>query len=308
MPVPTLIPEDFRRGPFTTEAFRHAGLSPRLLEGQRFIRLHPRVWVHRDHELTLADRLHSARLTLPSRAQLSHRTRLELLGLDDLREPFHFTIAGDLHLDVPGVTLHRTVKLPPTDAHGVIPVSAWVQDCSQVSPVEAIASADWLIHHRHATRQSLAEAARLDEWRPGAQRARRALPFTDGASRSLPESRVRCAIVAAGLPRPEVNADVVVDGLRIAIADLLWKQWRLLVEYEGRQHAEDSRQFNRDLVRYADLRAAGYDYIQVTAAMLARPEAMVRTIGRRLRDRGYDGPEPNFGERWTAWHACPDRP
>lgn len=300
MPAPSVIPEEFLSGPFTTAQWKAAGLSPTVLEGRRFVRLLPRVWVHVDVPIGPADRLHAAQLCLPSRALPSHVTRLQVLGWDDVAAPFHFTIAGELHLDLPDVVLHRTKALPPCTPEGVRPAAAWVQTCADAPRLECIARGDWLLHRGHATLAEMFETIQLHLWRPGALQAREVVRELDPRSASPQESRLRSWCWAGGLPRPMVNAAVVDRGRRIAIVDLLFEEYRLVVEYEGRQHHEDARQFTRDVQRYADLRAAGYEYVQVTAEMLRNPGAVVRLIHQRLRDRGYAGPAPTFGRRWRA--------
>ncbi|WP_133434087.1 hypothetical protein [Aeromicrobium phragmitis] len=111
---------------------------------------------------------------------------------------------------------------------------------------------------------------------------------------------MRALVLACGLPAGEVNADVFHRGRRIAITDLLFRAWGVAVEYEGRQHAETAEQFQRDIARYADLRAAGIEYVQVTQEMLAQPRALMMRIYDVLRQRGYPGPAPQFGPRWDA--------
>ncbi len=298
MPAPSAIPHEFLTGPFATSQWRKAGLSPTILEGRRFRRLLPRVWVHVDVPVGPAECLLAAQLCLPDRARVSHLTRLQVLGWDSIAAPFHFTIAGELHLDLPDVVLHRTKALPPSTPEGVRPAAAWIQTCSTAPRLECIARGDWLLHNGHATLSEIAETVRLHRWRPGALQARRICRDLDQRSASPQESRLRSWCQAGGLPRPRVNAPVLDRGRQIAIVDLLFEEYRLVVEYEGRQHREDPRQFARDVQRYADLRAAGYEYVQVTAEMLRHPQAVVLLIHQKLCARGYAGPSPVFGSDW----------
>jgi hypothetical protein len=112
---------------------------------------------------------------------------------------------------------------------------------------------------------------------------------------------MRAVVVFSGLPVPEVNAEVRdAAGVLVGIGDLVYRRWRLLVEYEGRQHALDVRQFARDIDRYGDFRTLGWAYHQVTSERLARPRVMVLRIHDELVRRGYDGPPPQFGRRWSS--------
>lgn len=271
-----------------------------MLSGASWRRLFPRVWVHIDHLMSDADWLSAAALALPERAQLSHVSRIQALGLNvgDQR-PIHFTVSGDLHIDLPGIFLHRTELLPPLDNVGVTPAAAFIQLCATARRLDAIVAGDWLLHGRHMTRNEVSELARRDDWRPGAGQVRSVLPYLNSRSRSPKESETRALLVFAGLPVPEVNGRLedVVDS---AVIDLLYRRWMLGVEVEGRQHAFDTKQFNTDIVRYAMLRGVGLEYVQVTQEMLRQPRAVVMTVHRKLVERGYLGPAPLFAGRWNS--------
>jgi hypothetical protein len=259
------------------------------------------VWVHVDHAMTPGDWIDAAALAMPDRAQLSHITRIQALGLDfgPLR-PFHFAVAGDLHLDLPDIFLHRTEVLPPLDDVGVTPAAAFMQVCATGRMIDAIKIGDWLLHHRHMTTLEVAELSRRDHWRPGARQVRKVLPYLDPASRSLKESETRAVVVFAGLPDPEVNVDLVINGRRLGCVDLLFRLWLLVLEYEGRQHAESPLQFGIDIDRYAGFRDEHVGYLQITNEMLNQPSSLVLRIHRMLIDRGYDGTAPMFGARWRS--------
>jgi hypothetical protein len=272
-----------------------------MLNGPSWKRLLPRVWVHQDHEMSDLDRIHAASLAMPARAQLSHFSRIQALGLDTGAVfPVHFTVAGDLHIDLPDVFLHRTEVLPPTDEVGVTPAVAFIQYCADARLIDAIKVGDWLLHGRHMTTLEAAELARRDRWRPGARQALCVLPHLNAASRSPKESEVRVLMVFAGLPAPEVNVPLVIDDELIGIVDLLIRCVMLALEYEGRQHAETIRQFNRDIARYAAFRRHGIEYLQITHEMTEKPKAMVRRVHARMLQLGYAGSAPVFGDRWIA--------
>lgn len=308
MPRHPFVPEELRHRPFTQAQALAAGVTAHMLSGPTWMRVHPRVWVHRDHEMSDADWIVAASLAMPARAQLSHTSRLRALGLDvDDVKPVHFTVAGDLHLDMDGVFLHRTEVLPPLDEVGVTPAVAFIQYCATARLIDAIKVGDWLLHRRHMTMLEVAELARRDRWRPGSQEARRALRHLDASSRSLPESEVRILLIFAGLPAPESNVPVLVDDELIGIVDLLIRVVMLALEYEGRQHAENISQFNRDIGRYAAFRRHGIEYLQITHEMTTKPKTMVARIHSRMVELGYRGPAPDFGPRYDSLFELPAR-
>jgi very-short-patch-repair endonuclease len=66
-------------------------------------------------------------------------------------------------------------------------------------------------------------------------------------------------LVLAGFPEPETNQNVLDDaGGWIARPDLVYRLLKLALEYDGRQHAEDSRQWAKDIRRRELLDAAGW--------------------------------------------------
>lgn len=305
MPSPIDIPPVLLAGPFTAAYARSVGVSEKVLRGKRFRRLFPRVWVHVDHAMTDRDWIAAATMAMPRRAQLSHLTRIQALGLDlGPAKPLRFTVAGDLHLDIDDIFLHRTEVLPPLDDVGVTPAAAFIQYCADARMIDAIKVGDWLLHHRHMTVLEVAELARRDHWRPGARQVRRVLPHLDAGSRSLKESESRAVLVFAGLPRPEANKDVRnARGEILGYGDLVYLVWKLLVEYEGRQHLNDLNQWNSDIDRYRDFRDEGWRYVQVTNEKLETPKKLVAEVYGQLVRGGYDGPAPVFGDRWSALFA-----
>ena len=101
-------------GPFTRRQALAAGFSSRMLQGDGFVRVFPRVWRRASHEMSDADWVRAARLALPEEAHLTGISLIQELGLDyGPRKPIHFVVAGDLHLAFEGVFLHRTKALAP---------------------------------------------------------------------------------------------------------------------------------------------------------------------------------------------------
>lgn len=122
------IPTELLGRPFSQAEARGLGVTSDMLMGRSWKRLHPRVWVHRDHQMTHLDSIAAAAMAMPDHAQLSHGSRIQLLGLDvGEHVPIRFTVAGDLHIDTEDIFLHRTEVLPPLDAGGVTPASAFIQ-------------------------------------------------------------------------------------------------------------------------------------------------------------------------------------
>lgn len=276
-----------------------------MLQHQRFESVFPSVYRLRGVELTSRQWIDAARQALPSDARISHATALWSLGLElGQLKPMHFTVARDLHLAIDDIVLHRTEVMPPSDDRAVSVEAAFVGAAVSLRLIDVIAAGDWLLNREYLTRSSVAEFIERDGWRPGTAVVREALAWMDGRSRSIKESETRSVLVGAGLSAPELNLDVFDGrGVFLGCGDLVYRRWKVLVEYEGRQHAMDPTQFASDIDRYARWRADGWEYLQVTQTSLASPRLLVRRVHRLLANRGYDGPEPIFGARWDRLFA-----
>ena len=76
-----------------------------------------------------------------------------------------------------------------------------------------------------------------------------------------------------------MNVDVLdASGHRIAIADLAYPEYRVIVEYDGEHHCTDRDQNARDVDRLDDLVQAGWRVIRFNATHVGarRLERMVR--------------------------------
>ena len=293
------IPEPLLRGPFTRSSARAAGVSSRVLQGRRFVRIHPGVWRHRDHVMSEADWRRAARLALPADAHLTGISRLQELGLEfgPLR-PLRFVIARDHHVVLDDVFVHRTVRLAPTDETGVVVPAAFIAYAARARAVDLIKVGDWLLHHGHLSPAAVRDLALAAPWRDGAHESVWVLDHLDARARSLMESEARAVLSFAGLPAPDVNGAVDVRENVEVIGDLVYREQGLVVEYEGAHHQADRAQYVADLDRYALLRSAGVPYVQVTKEKLSRPRTLVGEVYRALLACGYTGPPPTFGEHW----------
>lgn len=270
-----------------------------MLKGNRFHRIHPRVWTLSGVDLTQRQLIEAARLALPADARVTGVTRLQEAGLDyGPRLPLRFVVARDHHLALKDIFVDRTKVMPPCDERLVSVAAAFVAYCHLARVIDAIKVGDWLLFEELCDPNVIEAYALANLWRSGADEALWILPHLSGKSRSLPESETRAIVQFAGLPVPEINVRVPPEDRREVIADLLLRQWRTVIEYEGAQHQEGRRQYTSDLDRYAVLRNEDYAYVQVTKETIRRPEQLALDVHRILIRQGYDGPRPVFEDRW----------
>ncbi len=182
-----------------------------------------------------------------------------------------------LRLPEDHVTTYRMLRI-------TTPARTWL-DCAALLDAPSLVAAGDAALHRHLTTAD--DLATLIEWgrgRRGIARARTCLPWLDAAAGSPGESWVRTHLLAAGLPRPVCNADIVADGEWLARADLSWPDSRVIVEYDGAGHARE-KQRRHDARRLNLLQRAGWLVIVLTADDLRRPWAMVALVAEALNAR-----------------------
>jgi predicted transcriptional regulator of viral defense system len=82
--------------------------------------------------------------------------------------------------------------------------------------------------------------------------------------RSPLEAFLLPALIAAGVPRPECNVKLRVDGGRPLEVDLLWRDERLAIEADGEETHGTRAAFQEDRRRDQRLLAAGYHVARIT--------------------------------------------
>jgi very-short-patch-repair endonuclease len=107
--------------------------------------------------------------------------------------------------------------------------------------------------------------------------------LVDGGAESPQESRLRLLLIRGGLPAPETQIEF--RDLRIRV-DMGWRQWKVVVEYDGVQHWTDGRQRSWDIERIAMLESTGWTVVRVSAEMMSRPHVIIERVRTKLRAAG----------------------
>jgi hypothetical protein len=172
------------------------------------------------------------------------------------------------------------------------PVATWFSLGGFLHQDDLTAVADRIVTGTMKT-PALATPAELDAGLKAAGRARwiRRLRSARGEVRvgawSRPETLLRLLIVRAGLPEPELNVPVLLDERRQVYPDIAWPEYRIAIEYDGRQHdGETQRAADGD--RHERLVDAGWIVVRVRATdLFDQPSAVVARLVRRLATRGF---------------------
>jgi hypothetical protein len=215
---------------------------------------------------------------LPLPSELERDPRLHVIALDNGRAPRGKLIAG-----------HRTGIAVETRVLGgcrvVAPVEAWVGLAPRLGLDALVAAGDRLLGLPRplAVRAEIAAALRRHAGGPGIRLLRAANDELRENVYSPRETRTRLLIVRAGLchSEPEPNGTIELHHGGRTRGDLVFRQERVVVEYEGGQHLVDPGQWAIDLQRYNDLALSGWLVIRLSKRM-GDAEILAR-VGQALR-------------------------
>ena len=277
---------------YTRDEALRAGMTRAQLrdDGMRVTR---GAYVSRAVPLSLENACRAAGAVLPPAATFSHQTAAALLGAPVARtwplqvsvppgtpRPQRMRLRAHLrHLEDEDVVRQRGLTVTSG-------AQTWLDLASRLPPGELVAVGDALYRAGHLDAAGLQARLRRAGGIRGVVVARDLAPLLTPLAASRPESLVRHALVSSGLPEPEVQFPIRDHrGREVVHADLGWARWKVLLEYEGRQHA-DRDQFGRDIDRYSLMAAEGWLVLRFAARHLARLDGVVDRAARALRSRG----------------------
>ncbi len=133
--------------------------------------------------------------------------------------------------------------------------------------------------------------------------ARRAAAYVRRGVDSPMETRLRMLIVLAGLPEPMVNHIVRRSNGDVWLRfDLSYPWLKLLIEYDGRQHADDVRQWHRDIERREQLDELGWRLLVVTAkGIYSEPERTIQRVRSALLERHCTNIPRALSDAWRPY-------
>ena len=258
------------------------------------------VYLSQAADPDLEQRCRAWALVLPDDAAFSHCTAAALLGAP-VHPPEVHHVALTPRRVLPqrtGLVVHGR-QLHPQDVveHRGLRLTSGAQTFLDLSastwPDELVAIGDALLRGDHLTTESLTERlGRADRVR-GVVRARACAPLLSPDAMSRPESLIRYWVVTSDLPAPQTQIPIHDRwGVVRAHADLGFEEWKVALEYEGRQHAE-AGQFDRDVDRYSLMAADGWLTVRFARRHLS-PAVVLDRTRRALASRGWR-PPPRAG-------------
>jgi hypothetical protein len=302
----------YPRHPFTRADLERLGVTPRRLrtdiEAGRVRLVFRGVYVRADVTDSIELRAAAARLVLSDRAVVADRSAAWLHGVD-CRQPTELDLPPRLEV----VSRRGAVPSRRRDLLGgerdladedvmvlngvavTTPLRTTADLACRRGRASALAVLDAFAHHHGLTRPELERMAARFRRRRGVSQLRELIPLVEPLTESTGESWSRLAIHDAGLPRPEPQVWVRVEGKRYRL-DLAWRWHRVAVEYFGREFHEGDELEAADVARIEALRRAGWIVIVVRSEDLSGSlrDAWLAEVQSALTERG-----PDARRRWA---------
>lgn len=286
MAEPRSLPDDLQNRAFDRVDAERAGLRPGRLRRRDIRRPFHGVQIVGSFG-TLRERCTAYRVRMKSGHAFSHQTAVLLSGLPLARA---FEEELDLHVCVVmpgrapttrGVAGHRIRIAPPVVDLDGLPVvrmdEAWAQMAPLLAVDEVIELGDAVLWKDPELLDAMRAAAETP-YRPGRDRLGKALREIRRGAASPGETRTRLLLTRAGIPQPELNAEVRLPG-ELVHPDMIWRDRKVAVEYEGDAHRE-REQFAYDVGRYERMQADGWTVVRVISDDLREPRsaALIRRV------------------------------
>jgi hypothetical protein len=294
------------RSPFTRADARAAGLVEGVLRSARFKKVFYDLYVASEVKITAQIRAAAALRATGGLGYVSHWTAAQLWELPVPHHPeIHVSVQSrGARCSRQGLRSHLSHPQATTTVCNGIRLSRPVQTFLDLAAVgldlvDLVILGDAMVKKRLTTVDQLRTS--VQTW-PGLGRkaARRAADLVRKGVDSPMETRLRLLLVLAGLPEPTVNLILRADdGSWVLRFDLCYQAYRLIVEYDGRQHSDDPDQWERDIYRREDLERLRYRIVLVIWKGIFRDP--LRTL-TRVRDAliaaGATNIPRQFNDQW----------
>jgi hypothetical protein len=234
---------------------------------------------------------HAALLAGGPDAVLSHQTAARIHGLTvaaSTPADVHVTLAQKSRRQShTGVKVHRSTTLHRDDHHRLhgLRVTSVARTAVDLSPTLTARGRERLVDEalRKTSRTKLVECVQRHRGRPGVPALQALLDPTRPTSLtwSAREERLRRMFSRAGLPAPESNVELD-NGY---IPDLLWREPRVIVEYDSEQFHLARGPFHHDRARRNRLETDGYRVLPITSQH-ADEEILVWVVRALYRNAG----------------------
>lgn len=267
-----------------SQAVAYGALTPKELKSRAWRELRPDVFVDARLPMDHAVACHAVAQVLPDGFAFSGPSAAYLLGVSQAAgfdDEVHVTVPPDRNIArLPGVRVHKTA-LPQDETDWIDSLqitsavrTAWDLGSSLPAP-DSVPIIDALLGLALVTPAELLGYAQRRLSRRGGRSAARAFELADGRARTPESSRLRLAVLAAGLPKPTPYHPITMAG-EVRTPELAWPEQQVGLTYPT------------DHTRYSD-----EDWLVLRIdpdTMDAALPGVLRDLRAALLGRGWRGP------------------
>ena len=296
---PAPLPAHLSTAPFTVHEAMAANLSRARLRASDLAPASRLIYLPGGWDFEIRSLARALSVATPG-GWISHLTAAIIHGL---WLPAWCCGSRELHLSKPkalppvrreGVVGHTVLVFPDevTALDGIrisTPARTWLDLARILQLEDLVAVGDQLVRHPRpgleirtepwATREELLTMLKRHPKLQGIVKARQAAELIRAGADSAPETFLRLALTAAGLPEPELQLRLVPEDPYSPAADLGYREQRIAIQYDGAHHRTREQQ-SRDNRRDEVFNAAGWRYFKLNADDLAND---FRGAVRRVR-------------------------
>lgn len=252
-----------------------------LVEQGELVRIERGIYATRPPDL--ATRLAALDLRCSEKPVVCMQTAAALFGFDT--EP-----DARVHILDPGVRIrpsadlmvHQRIGAPLRPIGGRLATDpAWtaVELARTLRRPRALAVLDAALHSRACTITELASAVDGQRGRRGIVEVRALLTHADGRAESPMESEARLVFIDGGLPRPELQFEIVDRQGRLWRADFAWPEFGVIAEYDSMQWHASPEALVHDRMKMARLQEIGWTTVPLVVDDVRRyPDQLVARV------------------------------
>lgn len=265
------------------EVMSYRTLTRRIRDGEVI-----RVWhgVYAQHPPTTLDRLAALDVISGKSIVACMHTAAELYGFNTEND-------GRVHILDPAVRMrpshalavHQRIGAPLRRIHGRLATTpAWtaVELARIVWRPRALAVLDSALHAGCCTPTELNAAIAEQRGRRGIVKVREVFAYVDARAESPLESETRLVFIDGGLPRPELQYEIVDKCGRLWRVDFAWPTAKVAAEYESMQWHATPEALKHDRMKVARLQECGWTTIPIVIDDLHRPSELARRVATLL--------------------------
>ncbi|MGD9620012.1 MAG: hypothetical protein AB7G47_06940 [Mycolicibacterium sp.] len=147
----------------------------------------------------------------------------------------------------------------------------------------ALATLDAVLRSGTCTRSDLEGAIRAQKGRRGIVAVRELVVHADERAESAMESETRLVFIDGGLPKPELQYEIIDRFGKLWRADFAWPRAGLVAEYDSMDWHANPQAWKRDRIKQSRLADCGWTVLQIVSDDVRRhPIDLVARVQRHL--------------------------